>query len=96
MLTIYPPPELEEQLRLEAQKRGVAAEELTVQALRVFLQSNGVPDEAEAKRLAAIDRLIGMASEFAPLRLSEQIRRDRDEDKKRDERDLKEHLVQQK
>lgn len=96
MLTISPPPELEEQLRIEARKRGIAAEELTVQALRAFLQSNSVPDDAETKRLAAIDELIGMASRFAPLRLSEQIRRDRDKDKLRDERKFQEHLEQQK
>ena len=69
MLTISPPPELEEQLRLEAQKRGVTAEELAVEALRVFLHPNGAPDDsvtddgppadAEAARLAAIDKFMG-------------------------------------
>ena len=94
MLTISPPPELEEQLRVEAQKRGVAAEELTVEALRMFLKSNGVTGEAETKRLAAIDRFIGMASDLAPLRLSEEVRRDRDADLARDERDFQAHLEQ--
>lgn len=83
MLTISPPPELEEQLRTEAQKRGIAAEELTVQALRVFLQSNGVPDEAEAKRLAAIDKAFGFAADVNLS--SEDLHRERREDTARDE-----------
>ena len=83
MLTISPPPELEEQLRLEAQKRGVPAEELTLEALRTFLQSNSVADDAEAKRLAAIDELMGMG---AHLNFStEDLHRDRRADAARDE-----------
>ena len=83
MLTISPPPELEEQLRLEAQKRGVAAEELTLEALRIFLQSNGVQGEAENARLAAIDELMGMG---ANINFStEDLHRDRREDVARDE-----------
>ena len=83
MLTISPPPELEEQLRREAHKRGVPAEELTVEALRVFLQSNGVPNDAEAKRLAAIDELMGMG---ANVNFStEDLHRERREDAARDE-----------
>lgn len=83
MLTISPPPELEEQLRLEAQKRGVAAEELTVEALRVFLQLNGVPDEAENARLAAIDELMGMGADVNFS--TEDLHRERREDLARDE-----------
>lgn len=83
MLTISPPPELEQQLRTEAQKRGVAAEELTVQALRAFLQSNGVPDEAKAARLAAIKKAYGFA---ADVNFSvEDLHRERREDLARDE-----------
>ena len=83
MLTISPPPELEEQLRLEARKRGVAAEELTLEALRVFLHSNGVPDDAEVARLAAIDELMGMG---ANVNFStEDLHRERREDAARDE-----------
>lgn len=96
MLTISPSPELEEQLRAEARKRGVAAEELLAEALRVFLQPNGVPDESEAKRLAAIDRFIGMASDLAPLKLSEEVRRDRNADLARDDREFQAHLEQRK
>ena len=88
MLTISPPPELEEQLRLEAHKRGVPAEELTVEALRVFLRSNGVPDndggdEAEAARLAAIDELMGMGADVNFS--TEDLHRERREDAARDE-----------
>ncbi len=83
MLTISPPPELEEQLRLEARKRGVPAEELTVEALRVFLQSNGVPDEAEAKRLAAIEKAFGFAADLSFS--TEDLHRERREDAARDE-----------
>ena len=83
MLTISPPPELEEQLRLEARKRGVAAEELTVEALRVFLHSNGVPDDAEAARLAAIKKAFGYAADLNFS--SEDLHRERREDAARDE-----------
>lgn len=83
MLTISPPPELEAQLRTEAQKRGVAAEELTVQALRAFLQLNGVTDEAEAARLAAIDELMGIGAEINFS--TEDLHRERREDAARDE-----------
>ncbi len=83
MLTISPPPELEEQLRTEAQKRGVAAEELTVEALRAFLHLNGAPDDAEAKRLAAIDELMGMGADVNFS--TEDLHRERREDAARDE-----------
>ena len=83
MLTISPPPELEEQLRMEARRRGVAAEELTLEALRVFLQSNGVPDEAESARLAAIDELMGMGADINFS--TEDLHRERREDAARDE-----------
>ena len=83
MLTISPPPELEEQLRFEARKRGVPAEELTVEALRVFLQSNGVADDAETKRLAAIDKAFGFAADVNLS--SEDLHRERREDLARDE-----------
>lgn len=83
MLTISPPPELEERLRLEAHKRGVAAKELTVEALRAFLQSNGVPDDAETKRLAAIDKAMGFAADVNFS--SEDLHRQRREDAAREE-----------
>ena len=83
MLTISPPPELEAQLRAEAQKRGATAEELTLQALRDFLQSDGMPDPAESARLAAIDELMGLGADvdFSV----EDLHRERREDLARDE-----------
>ena len=83
MLLISPSPELEERLRSEAAKRGIAAEELTLEAVRVFLRSNGVSDDAESARLAAIDKAMGFA---ADLNFStEDLHRERREDAARDE-----------
>ena len=72
-----------------AHKGGEMAHEEAKHA-RLF----GASDEAEAARLAAIDRFIGMSAELAPLRLSERVRRDRDADKARDERDFQQHSEQ--
>ena len=57
MLTISPPPELEEQLRLEASRQGVPPEELLLQKLAaIWAPAPKIVDEDET---AALDELVG-------------------------------------
>lgn len=95
MLTLVTRPELENRLQTEAQKRGLKAEDYAVELLESLLAPAKM-ERSEAERLAAIDELAGFGKEFASLRLSDQIRRDRNEDSERDERDFQEHFGRRK
>lgn len=89
MLTLVTRPELENRLQVEAQKRGLKAEDYAIELLESLLAPTQI-EKDEAERLAAIEKLRGMGrgSAFG----SEAIRRDRNEDLARDERDYQEHF----
>ena len=66
MLTISPPPELEEQLRREARKRGIAPEQLLLQTWaekRVV----SAPQIENADETAALDELVGCLADVPPI-----------------------------
>ena len=65
MLTISPPPELEEQLRVEAARQGVAPEELLLQKLAViWAPTPKIVDEDET---AALDELVGCLADVPSI-----------------------------
>lgn len=84
------PVEWEERFKSAAQKQGISVEEFVIDAAQTAAMRTDVREEA---RLAAINRLAGFGrgSKFG----SEAIRRDRQQDKERDERDFAEHLGRQ-
>lgn len=83
------PEEIEASFQTAAQERGVSVQEFLIHAGQLALAAKS---EREAQRLAAIEKLrgFGRGSGFG----SEAIRRDRNEDLARDERDFQEHFGQ--
>ncbi len=83
MLTISPTPEAERWIHSQAERLGIAAEELAATMFNEMVAANAAKDEAGAKRLAAIDKAFGFASDVSLS--SEDLHRDRREDAARDE-----------
>lgn len=85
MLTISPPPELEEQLRIEAQKRGIAPEQLLLQT---WVEKNSFPtsQSEEADEIAALDELVGCLAEMPSI--TSEWRHGKEEEMAREEEDF--------
>ncbi len=83
MLTISPTPEAERWIHSQAQRLGIAAEELAGRMFNEMVAAKAANDEAEAARLAAIDELMGMGADVNFS--TEDLHRERREDAARDE-----------
>ena len=71
MLTISPPPELEEQLRLEAKRLGVAPEQLLLQTFAEKWSPAPRENEgAESDQAAALDELVGCLADVPTVTTS--------------------------
>ena len=97
MLTISPTPEAEQWLHSQAQRLGIAAEELAGRMFNEMVAAKAATDEAatdeaEAARLAAIDKAMGFAADINIS--SEDLRRERREDLARDEAQFQRHFGQ--
>lgn len=66
MLTISPPPELEAQLRLEAEKRGLEPEQLLLQTL-IEKWAPSMTEVDDADETAALDELVGCLADVPSI-----------------------------
>ena len=86
MLTISPTPEAEQWIHSQAQRLGIATEELAARMFNEIVAAKAAKeqtDATESARLAAIDKAFGYAADVNLS--SEDLHRERREDAARDE-----------